>query len=119
MKSLIIAVAFLVASIASTVTAQSVFPPPTTTPTSIAALLAEHTDYERLTVTGYIVRRVEKDELFELRDDTASILLKVDRKHWPHHVEPDPHRRVQATGKFDFERSGASKLKVFDLRPAP
>jgi uncharacterized protein YdeI (BOF family) len=119
MKSLITALAFLVAGIASTVSAESIFPHPAATAASIAALLAEHADYERLTVTGYIVRRVEKDELFELCDNTGSILLKVDHKHWPYPVEPDPHRRVQATGEFDFERSGASKLKVFDLRPAP
>lgn len=88
-------------------------------PGSIRALLEQRQDYERIAVKGRVIRRVEHDELFEFSDGSASILLKVDHKHWPYPVHVGAATMFEAVGEFDYEHSGDSRLKVFDLRPVP
>lgn len=83
---------------------------------SIRQLLASGHDYEHITVRGHIVREVERGELYVFSDGSATILLKVDHKHWPYPVSISDKTLVEASGEFDFEDSGHSKLKVFNLR---
>lgn len=86
---------------------------------SIGQLLAPRHDFRLVTVRGSIVGVVEPGELYMLADGTGTVLIKTDRKHWPHAVSIDPQTTVEVTGELDFESSGASKLKVYDLHAVP
>ncbi|MDQ7988179.1 MAG: NirD/YgiW/YdeI family stress tolerance protein [Candidatus Dactylopiibacterium sp.] len=95
------------------------FTGPNGMPATVRQLLAEGRDHEPVVLTGRILSRLERHDLYAFSDGSATVTIRVSPEHWPHGLRVDEHSRVEIAGRFEREWTGITKVKVGQIRLAP
>ncbi|NSL53938.1 NirD/YgiW/YdeI family stress tolerance protein [Uliginosibacterium aquaticum] len=112
MKSLFLATALTLACTA----ASAQYLGPNGAPATVKQLLDQAYDHDHVVLQGHITSRVAYDDLYQFTDGSATVLVKIDHKHWPLGLKIDDKTRVEIAGKYDREILGYSKIKVLSIR---
>lgn len=110
---------FVIAAIVTglwSVDARAGYSGPHATPpaSSVAEILKNPQDDQRVTLTGRILRQLREEE-YVFSDGTGEIEVEIDDKRWP--AQPvDDKVRVEITGEVEKHRLKAPEIEVKTLR---
>lgn len=83
--------------------------------TSVKQVQESSRNYAPVLLQGYITGRVMHDDLYQFKDGTGTIQIKIDHKDWPAGLNVDEKTRVEIAGKYDQD-GGFNKIKVNMIR---
>ena len=77
--------------------------------TTVQTILKNHYDDMRVTVKGYIIKRLSDDK-YLFKDETGEIIVDIDEKYMPHN-DITPKTLVKIDGEVDVKRKG-NKVEI-------
>lgn len=87
------------------------------TPTTVAEVLKNGTDDQRVTLRGQIVRRLYGDK-YIFSDSTGEIRIDIDQDEWPAGQPINEKTMVEIIGKVDVDWGRVTEVDVKVLRIA-
>ena len=83
--------------------------PETKSLTTVQAILKNHYDDMRVTIKGYIVKRLSHDK-YLFKDETGEIIVDIDEKYMPHD-DITPKTLIKIDGEVDVKHKG-NKVEI-------